>query len=86
MWVERRRGRSEGSVGAWGLGGGEEEKMSERVLLGGLVVVVGVVGEGEREGGVVGGVDDILGLEELGGLFSLDVWVWIIIVDMDYSG
>ena len=51
-------------VWAFGLGGGEEEKMSERVLL------VGVVGEGGREGGVEGGVDDILGLEELGGLFS----------------
>ena len=55
MWVERRRGRSEGSlgwcIGLLGVGGGESEKMSERGL---------VVGEGGREGGVEGGVEDIL--------------------------
>lgn len=54
--MERRRGRSDGSLlvgleGGWfGLGGGESEKMSERGL-------VGSVGDG----GVEGGVDDILG-------------------------
>ena len=53
MWVERRRGRSDGSpgvrwVGLLGLGGGESEKMSER----GLGVSVG-------DGGVEGGVEDM---------------------------
>ncbi len=46
-------------VGVWG---GESEKMSERVLVVGEAV--GVVGEGDREGGVEGGVEDIFGLGE----------------------
>ena len=75
MWVERRRGRSDGSllVGFWGwlfgLGGGESEKMSER----GLVVSVG-------DGGVEGGVEDIL-ICMFGGVVGLGVptvyCVWV---------